>query len=44
MTSLGALIAAAVPGVVESDVFGTTDPAEIASMLAALVEKASASK
>lgn len=40
MTSLGVLIAAAVPGVVESDVFGTTHPAEIASMLAALVEKA----
>lgn len=40
MTSLGALIVAAVPGVVESDVFGTTDPVEIASMLAALVEKA----
>jgi len=40
MTLLGALIAAAGPGAVESDVFATTDPAEIASMLASLVAKA----
>lgn len=40
MTLLGELIAAAVPGVVELDVFGTTDPSKIAALLASLTLEA----
>ncbi len=40
MGTLGDLIAAAHPGIVEQELFGTTDPAAIASVLASLVTEA----
>ena len=40
MSSLGDVVAAAGPGAIELDVFGTKDPSRIASMLSSLTQRA----